>query len=185
MNYKSKLRAFNNTEKYRNELVLLYALLNPNSDDVIVDYGCGLGTAADFIRKRTTSMVIGFDIHELYYEYEKEYFTNKLNFKADKVYFMHSLAHIYNIDEVLNNLRFNVLKGEKELVIITPNVDWVEEMKNDKYIPDPTVVQHYSQGQLKLILNAQGFKVKSICDFGASANGRNIYERIMIKAKAI
>ncbi|MCK4521954.1 MAG: hypothetical protein KAU20_05235, partial [Nanoarchaeota archaeon] len=68
-----------------------------------------------------------------------------------------------------------------EVIVITPNRAWLIKQYNKQYQPDPTVVKHYTQGELCEVFNAAGYTVENVGQFGAITENRN--ERIFIKAK--
>lgn len=173
-NYKERLINFNNTDKYKSELNLLKLLLQPNNNDRILDYGSGIGTAADFIGK--TATVIPYDVTD--YGFLR---TDQISGEFTKVYFMHSFAHIKDIKQRLSELKRNLKEGA-ELVIITPNKDWINTIiYNHSYNSDKTVVTHYQIEDVEEILISCGFTIIHKGQFGSMRSGFN--ERIFIKAK--
>ena len=66
MGYKLKLMEFNSTEKYRSELSFLYSLLNVDSKDVVLDYGCGIGTSVELLRSKNIN-AFGYDLYKWVY----------------------------------------------------------------------------------------------------------------------
>lgn len=176
MDYKERLRAFNSTEKYWNELRFLTHLLDIDmsysTHETILDYGCGIGTAIDYIK------CSGYDINN-YYNGDSELYRNEVSFDyMEKIYFMHSLAHIPNPTEVLKDLkeRYNAT-----ITVITPNAHWLMQQSNNNYVPDPTVVKHYTMTQLKELFVSCGYEVTLLGQFGEEKNGIN--ERIFLQAK--
>lgn len=172
MIYAEKLKQFNSTEKYKNELELLKMLLvfNGNVSKNILDYGCGNGDAARFL------------IGEKYYVdgYDKTHHNPNFNYKKDSlntydtVYFLHSFAHIENIKEVLIDLVC------KKIIVITPNKEWLKLNHSDSYQPDPTVINHYSKNELQELFESLNFAVDVIGSFGNEKNNQR--ERIFIIA---
>ena len=184
--YKAKLLQFNSTEKYRNEVDFMLRLMDPKPGEKILDYGCGLGNLVwDLVDN-------GFDAygHDIINYREKDdllRFRTEYSFKFDKVFMMHSIAHIPEIEEKLRVLKEGLNKGGK-VFVITPNFEWLIQRGNQKpdYKPDPTVIQHFHQTDLRnLFLNA-GFKVDIYGQFGDCCDSsRSIYtnERLFLEAQ--
>lgn len=177
--YKEKLRAFNSTDKYRRELMFLSMLIDPQHKENILDFGCGLGTAMRHVEAHSSARVFGYDVHGEYYEGDPFKFRRQISFEVDKAYFMHSIAYIPNPMHELEKLRMNRVR---DLVIITPNFDWLCENRSDTYEPDPTVHCHYSPSALAKLVTDAGWRVTMCGQFGAVTNGYN--ERAFIKAIA-
>lgn len=163
MDYKEKLRQFNSTEKYQKELDFLYALFGKDFNSVL-DFGCGNLYAVEQFNKRKKAF-FGYDV----VNYTGKQYADKLGV-YDIVYFMHSLAHISNIKEVLNELQ------TKYFIVITPNKDWLDKQDKTNYNPDITVINHYNMKELKELFTSIG------CEIIVSGN-LNDGERIFIKAK--
>jgi hypothetical protein len=169
MDYKEKLRAWNSTDKYRSEVFFLKKILDPSAS---LDYGCGLGVCACIVGAD------GYDVNE-YNEYlnYKFFYTELPNNNYGNIYFMHSFAHIPNPKDVLRILRSKY--PEAKITVITPNKDYLDKINNPEYVPDPTVVKHYTQKELKEIFEDCGYKVYLSGTFGDELNGIN--ERIFIQ----
>lgn len=180
LRYKQKLHGFNATEKYKNELMLLMSLLDLQGNEKAIDYGAGLGTAMKFLHEKTGHDIIGFDVTEELYEWDKFYFRKEIYFQVAAVYFMHSFSHIPFTDDLLRKCKEVFLLPHGKLVIISPNPDWLKLKQNPDYIPDPTVIKHYSLAELIEIVTDAGFKVTASGQFGEAVGGAN--ERIFIKA---
>lgn len=174
MDYKEKLIKFNSTEKYKREVELVFKLINPTPDTRILDYGCGTGWAS-FLNGAD-----GYDTND-YNKYlnQKDYYLNNLPVHKEytDIYFLHSFAHVKNIKE-----RLSILKSmySARLTVITPNASWLALQTNQGYTPDPTVVKHYTQKELKELFESCGYEVTLIGQFGESMNGIN--ERIFLQA---
>lgn len=167
--YIAKLTEFNATDKYERELLFLSVLIGEDAEYVL-DYGCGLGKAMNFIAQSVSGIVRGYDVVEYIPEFR---YAVPMNEKFDLTYFMHSLAHIPNIEEVLEELRTSMV------VMITPNREWMEALPpNPEYIPDPTVVKHFSMSELNALVSGAGFDVMMSGQFGQESNGKN--ERLFI-----
>lgn len=175
--YLDKLKEFNNTDKYKSELNILEMFLQPNYGEVILDYGCGIGTAVEYFRAKGY-LVYGYDKVN-YFDTTPDWFKDNLNKELDKVYLMHSVAHIKDLGIELPKIR-QMLKVGGELIIISPNADWLDIQPKDKYKPDLTVNQHYSNDILSYILKECGYTITYAGQFGNYSYGYN--ERIIIKA---
>jgi ubiquinone/menaquinone biosynthesis C-methylase UbiE len=180
--YKQKLEGFNSTQKYKNELAMLFNLVCAMPNDKICDIGCGIGTAVNTFQWRFPKAIwIGYDVNPLY-----SGALNQIPNNLDKAYFMHSFSHIHNMDETLKKLH-SCLKKDGEIVIITPNPEWIWKNQDENYKPDETVVQHYTMTQLKEIL-APYFEIMLIGQFDSDNKKIQLFgqdvlnERIFVKA---
>lgn len=182
LSYKQKLQQFNSTEKYQNELMLLMSLLDLQRNEKAISYGCGLGNDMKFLHEKTGHDIIGFDVTEDLYEWDKFYFRKEIYFQVAAVYFMHSFSHIPFADDLLRKCREVFLLPQGKLVIIAPNPAWLALKQNPDYVPDPTVIKHYSLAELIEAATDAGFKVTMSGQFGSEINGVN--ERVFIKAIA-
>lgn len=182
--YKERLRAFNNTEKYRNELEFLYKMVAPMKGEKILDYGCGLGTAVRYFNQRVPGGgCYGYDINN-YRDFDDEFsFRSEYHFRFDKVFFMHSLAHVPNPEFQLDKLRL-LLKPDAKLYVVTPNLDWLNSIppSDNGYIPDETVVNHFSLHELNDIFKIAEFTVLNIGQFGKIGNW-HFNERLFLEAQ--
>lgn len=175
MNYSEKLLKFNSTEKYRKEYKFLKGLLGTKKK-VILDYGCGLGANVEKLNAYTEHIVFGYDV-----EFWNDSFTySQISGKYDVIYFMHSIAHIQYIEVLLSRLKYNLNPGGK-VIVITPNRDWIEKIKNKEYQPDKTVFRHYNQKELRQMFQDSGYSIEMIGQFGEEIDGIN--ERIFMIAK--
>lgn len=179
--YIAKLKRFNSTDKYFTELEFLFGLIQPYPHQTIIDYGCGIGTAVKYFRNITeNTFFIGFDVVNYTLQqnkYTHHYFTEKMR-DCDILYFMHSFAHIPNISRVLFDLREKV---ERKVIVITPNAQWLKLQVNENYVPDPTVVQHYTHDELVEVFEDAGYRVTISGGFGIKCN--NQHERLFLVAK--
>lgn len=174
--YAEKLKAFNSTEKYKAELDFLIRLLGRDLDasDYVLDYGCGLGAAMVAVKIETFVNVMGYDTTQFIDGFT---YSNPKAEEYQTVYFMHSLAHIENVQEVLKELMTD------NVVVITPNAEWMDLNKNDHYVPDPTVVKHFSQIDLIELFESAGYKVDMCGQFGEPFGGQN--ERLFLSASKL
>lgn len=170
MDYKDKLKQFNSTEKYLSELRFLKRLIG-NDSQLVMDYGCGINTAIKFLNARTSSVFLGYDKTKFLPDFE---YCSPLA-KVNAVYFLHSIAHIEDIDNVLKTLNTG------RIIVITPNKSWIEDNKNDFYKPDKTVIQHFTQEELIDLAEACGYIVEESGQFGKCTNNKN--ERIFLIAR--
>lgn len=185
-NYKAKLAEFNKKLKYQDELVFISKLINPKKDELILDFGCGIGTAMKFIKSNIDLKIIGYDIIDYYQIDDLKIYTDfeELLLKErgiNKVYFLHSFAHIPNVNTILKKLRESLAKNG-EIIVITPNLEFDNfykklEAKTD-YKKDETVFQHYNQLSLHKIFEECGFVPFTIGQFGDCPNETLINERV-------
>ena len=178
--YKSKLKQFNSTPKYNSELNFLSQLMTPIRGEKILDYGCGLGTAVRYFRDHFGADCFGFDVVNYREVDDLSLFRDKFFFKFDNVYFMHSIAHVPDIENKLEELK-ELLNPEAKIYVITPNRDWIEEVGVMNYIPDPTVIKHFNLIELITLFENEGFKTQTFGQFGA-IKGR-VNERLFLEVQ--
>jgi 2-polyprenyl-3-methyl-5-hydroxy-6-metoxy-1,4-benzoquinol methylase len=181
--YIAKLKQFNSKEKYFIELDFITGLIKPHFGKKVVDYGCGVGTMVKWLKNTTTAKVYGYDVVNYVNVDAKDkpkWFIDDASDipECDTVYFFHSFAHIPNIANVLFELREKV---QTKVVVITPNRQWLDLQVNENYIPDPTVVRHYTHDELIEIFEDTGYKIHLSGGFGFKTN--NQYERLFLVAK--
>src|SRR3972149_4864146 len=99
MDYKQRLGEWNSTNKYKLEMHFLYSLMQPKRNERILDYGCGIGTMCKFLLTNTEAKIYGHDQRN-YLLNPPIWFLENIYFPVDKMYMMHSIAHIVNIDNV-------------------------------------------------------------------------------------
>lgn len=176
MNYKQKLKEWNNTEKYMQELDFLYGLISPKAGELVLDYGCGVMTAIENFNARDEANFYGYDVEE-YGEPESFHLYDKeIKKKYNCIYFMHSLAHIKEPKITIDKLR-DSLSEKGRLIVITPNLDWMDAGYNN----DNTVVRHYTMHHLTELFISEGYRIKEVGQFGYVRG--NINERIFIVAQ--
>jgi len=168
MNYTEKLNSFNSTEKYHKEIELLLNLISRKGK--ILDYGCGTGYTVELLKGNGLN-VFGYDANKHNESFEYSGATDEYR----TVYFMHSFAHITGIKEVLKCL------NTKEVVVITPNRQWLNSVVNENYIPDPTVIYHYSEFELSEIFLSCGYRITASGQFGERRGDQ--MERLFIKCR--
>jgi SAM-dependent methyltransferase len=174
--YRDKLRQFNSTSKYYDELEFLSKLLQPHSKKKILDYGCGIGTAVKFFQLTTTAEYYGYDVN--LYDENADWFVSEIPEQIDKVYFMHSIAHIPYIEKLIQSL---YLKNVTEVVVITPNRLWLEQKDKTGYSPDPTVIRHFDINELKELFESCGYYLSMYGKLGETLGVQN--ERLFLVAK--
>lgn len=174
MDYKRKLEQFNGTDKYRKEMAFMRSLINPVAGEMVFDLGAGIGTLINYLSENTDAIVLGHD-KETYGE-RQPWYREHVPTEADYLVMMHSIAHIENVEAVLKKFRGSVY-------VITPNKDYLRQLDNETYIPDPTVLQHYNLDKLKALFIACGYTVSISGQFGEQLNGYN--ERIFLKAEKL
>lgn len=173
MNYKDKLSAFNATDKYKTEVEFLSQLIGPKPGKVL-DYGCGIGTAMDMLKRMPISgHFSGYDVTK----FNSDILYVNPDQQWDTVYFMHSLAHIENPSKVIKNL------NAKRIIVITPNADWINCINSSGYKPDPTIVKHFNMYRLMLLFGLNGYRIVNSGQFGSVKKGFN--ERLFLIAEKI
>jgi hypothetical protein len=139
----------------------------------VLDYGCGLGLTA---RQMGAD---GVDINN-YNEVlpATKYWLGHLpNGGYDDIYFMHSIAHIPNLRDILVELKH---RYNARVTVITPNKYWLMLQSNNDYVPDPTVHQHYTSTELRELFELSGYEVTIQGQFGEEKTGVN--ERLFLQA---
>lgn len=183
MNYKEKLKQFNSTEKYRKELFFLLGLIGGGEGKKILDYGCGIMTAIQYLSLKSNHFYYGFDVNKFADEDYEHLYDNDLHRTYDIIYLMHSIAHIKDIDKVLESLRQNLNPGGR-IIAISPNREWMDAGYNE----DKTVIKHFDIFTISELFVSAGYEVEQIGQFGAVKkdiyqHNRLTNERIFITAK--
>lgn len=177
MNYKQKLIDFNSTPKYKAELKFLRGLIGEETADIL-DFGCGIGTAINYLSERIEGKIYGYDVKHYLEEKNNWYVEQKPAAQYGHIYFMHSLAHIENVQGTLNNLKDNLLPKGK-ITVITPNLDWLREIGITH--SDPTVVRHFTPESLKRLFTSLNYSIIQQGQFGEVKNG--LSERLFIQVQ--
>ena len=173
MTYKEKLIQWNSTEKYNNELDFLYTLIQPEQDELILDFGCGIMTAIQKFNSYGVADFLGYDVAkygevENYHLYDKE-----LNKKYNTIFLNHSIAHIQNPIATLMALRSN-LCADGKIVIVTPNKRWLD----DGYNNDKTVVKHYDLETLSKLATDSLYRIEQVGQFGDVKRNVHLHNRL-------
>lgn len=179
--YKEKLIQFNSTEKYKGEIETLLRFFDTDTRDKILDVGCGTGQFINFLRKQKFSQAFGYDVNNYRIEDDPHVFRSEFHFQFNKIIFLHSFAHIPDIEFFLVNTIGKLLISGGQIFILTPNKDWLDLNSNPEYIADPTIVNHYGMEDLKDLFTRLGYKIELQMQFGESKLGVN--ERILFIAK--
>lgn len=177
MDYKDRLIQFNSTDKYISEMIFMRSLLNPYSDELTLDYGCGIGTAVRFLNNTTLALVHGYDIVCMWEGSREDLYRSDIKGNYNKAYFMHSLAHIKDASEVIADLKN---RGVKEIHVITPNSCWLDLQPIDPmYEADDTVVNHFTPAALHMLFAK--YKITNEGQFGEVTG--NQHERLFISVE--
>lgn len=175
--YQEKLRQFNSTPKYLGEMEFMRNKMNIQKKEKVLDVGCGTGYMCEYLRKQTSGDLYGYDKDfKLLDVKDSFYYRGEFHFKFDKMYFMHSFAHIPTITQLLNYWREHV----KDIYILTPNKSWLECQTNETYKPDKTVYKHYTIADLEVLLELTDFNLIQSEGYGPEC--RDFKERIFIHA---
>lgn len=182
LDYRDRLQSFNSTDKYRREMTMLYNLINPYPNEKILDFGCGIGTCVKaFQWKFPKAIWLGYDVVD-YWKDSLDEIPKELN----KVYFMHSFSHIFLIEETLKQVH-ECLVDNGEIIIITPNPEWLWRNDIENHKKDSTVVNHYTIEKIKELLEPL-FNIEIIGQFDSDFKKVSTYgnitvnERIFVKA---
>ena len=147
----------------------LINLMNPGTWECILDYGCGNGYLANKIDSLYKCVWI-YDINYKYLEHPIPKHTQ--NRKYRHIYFMHSIAHIENIEEVLTGLKEN-LTDDGCIYVITPNKNWMDEFNDKSYEPDDTVIKHFTPTTLENLFFKCGYNIKLTGQIGTNIDDCN------------
>lgn len=180
--YKKKLSEFNSTEKYANERSMLLSLLELKAGDKVLDYGTGLGRNVRYVNRYYENVrCFGYDYYNLVEEPDESLFRSSYHFKFNKVFFMHSLAHIPDVEGKLMNLKETFLQQNAIVSVITPNKEWLSLLNQAReFISDDTVISHFTIFELERLFISTGYKVLEIGQIGEQKGNQK--ERLFIKA---
>ena len=182
--YSERLRQWNASEQYRQELEFINPLLDIQPKNNILDYGCGIGTAMKWLaEKHPTARVYGYDVNKFSGRVVDDFFIrDSYYFRFDRVLFMHSLAHIKNPQKALNSLIDNFLNPYATVTVMTPNKYWLWLKNGHKHIKtDATVVDHFTDDTLRKLFEESGYAVVSQGQYGAMIGDQA--ERLYLVAK--
>jgi hypothetical protein len=175
MDYKERLIQFNSTDKYKAELKFIASLLQ--GEGTLLDFGCGICTAIDYFGQHTDLVCEGYDINP----YSGNWYLRSLpiHTKYNHITFIHSIAHIENIEQTLKELKGNLAKGGI-ITVLTPNLDWIN-LKGDTK-SDPTVINHFTSDSLRDLFITCGYRVTNEGQQGEQI--KNQKERLWIQVKS-
>lgn len=180
MDYKQRLKEFNSTEKYKQEMYFIYSLMQPKKNERIIDYGCGIGTVCTFLLRNTESNVYGHDTRDYFLFDKPHWFIDHIYFPVDKVLFMHSIAHVSGVESVVDNFYEQYLNNRGRIYIITPNKEWLDIKNQGKeYKSDDSVINHFTIAELKELFYK--FKIVNCGQFGEELHGKQ--ERLFLIAE--
>lgn len=181
--YSKRLVEFNNTEKYQAELAELERLLQLESHHTVLDFGCGIGTAILQIGQKVKD-IRGYDVN--FFEDSKipsHQFWKGDNIKFDRIYFMHSLAHMVGAKRALKELvEFNLAPGGK-IVVITPNKSWLLRKNGADFKSDDTVIEHFTIRSIHDLFHEIGMVCETISQFSHDRASDFIYEPYELKER--
>lgn len=179
--YKEKLKQFNDARKYETESYFMRQLIDGQPNEKVLDYGCGLGRMVWQHRFKEVDCY-GYDINNYRENDHAVIFRKSFHFTFDKIYFMHSFAHLGNPEALFNTAFKDMLNSGGRVYILTPNRDWLDQMHNPDYIPDASVVKHFNLQELTNLFGRHGYVVEQQGQFGAQCMAR-VCERIFIVAR--
>lgn len=179
MDYIKKLVKFNSTKKYEREMRFMKKLVNPRKHELILDYGCGLGTLVNYLNKKTEAIVHGYD-KKNYTKNKRNWFRTSLGTGYDKICLMHSLGHFEDSIGELLKIK-ECLANHGKVYVITPNKNYCDRIDNKNYILDPTLVQHFTPKSLEVLFTELDFEILMQGSFGETIEGH--HERLFLEAK--
>lgn len=179
--YIEKLIQFNSTLKYQREQKFLFKLVEAKHNEKVLDIGCGLGRTVRFFRSKGVEC-FGYDVNDYIEKPDAHMFRSEFHFQFDKVYFMHSFAHIPNAEHMIGDTLEKVMKDDGTVTVITPNRDFIQHLSDvTSYVPDETVVQHYNLNDLTNIFGSNGYVVEHAGQLGNNLFGH--CERCFVVAR--
>lgn len=182
--YYERLKFWNSTSKYKNEVEFLKLLLALEANDQVLDFGCGTGYCLEMLKETSPARFWGYDVNLFFNDAIPGWFLKDYRQKKySKIFMMHSIAHIPDIVSTLENV-VNCLEDGGKLVVITPNKDFDDYYRqnvNTGHKRDMTVVGHYTQSSLADIATQVGLNVRNLGQFGDMVNKYN--ERIFLVAQ--
>ena len=144
--YAARLRAWNDSPTYKAEVRFLRRLLDPQPDERILDVGCGTGACLDYLAEQSGADIHGYDVNR-FVSGAPAWFHGSLEHLGhyDKMYLLHSLAHVDDASALLTRLVRDHLTAEGRVYVITPNVEFGRHLRSQPqgaaYVPDPTVLR--------------------------------------------
>ena len=180
--YFSKLsKAHFYDDKFKDEYDLITKMLPPNTEDTVLDMGCGKGTLGLYIANRFGCKVVFSDVSSV----SKEYLENQQFVQCsmvstlfapntfDKIYSLSVISHVEDIDLAIKEMR-RIGKGE---ILLTTNNKygvWLYKMAHlfglvPKLEYDKTALNLYSKSTLLDLMKRNGWKIKSFCYYGKYA----------------
>lgn len=161
------VRAFNLNNKYK---LIQPALKSKN--DLAIDYGCGIGTFLNFVKKKNHH-VLGFDISEDARETVMDRYKIPVR-KPEEIHDIkdntvtvittwHVLEHIYNLNEVVEQF-YRVLKPGGTLVVALPNPQCYEAGIFQEYwdgFDVPRHIWHFPPSTVINWMQTKGFQHKT------------------------
>lgn len=161
-------------------MAFMSALIDVKPTDKVLDYGCGMGVMMDFLSKKTEGRIFGYDKYDYFEGNAPENIRTEYFFRFTKVYFMHSLAHVPDPEYALENLK-ELLQDGAMVYVLTPNKTWLDLQDKKQYMPDPTVISHFSVMSLCHLFDSSGFDTVTTGQIGNECNWH--HERIFAAFK--
>lgn len=183
--YAARLRAWNDSPTYKAEVRFLQRLLDPQPDERILDVGCGTGACLEYLTARSGANIDGYDVNR-FVTGAPEWFRSSLADlgRYDKVYLLHSLAHVDDAGALLTRLAAEHLTPDGRLYVITPNLEFGHYLRSQPegaaYVPDPTVREHFTLSRLVALLQSAPLDVTISGFLGQQAGGH--HERLFAVA---
>jgi 2-polyprenyl-3-methyl-5-hydroxy-6-metoxy-1,4-benzoquinol methylase len=154
------------TLRWKVSLVKKYSLTQSQR---VLDYGCGVGSFIDTLKKnnietvgvepsekaRSIAKSKGLSVHDKLSFNDKQYTTITL---------WHVLEHIPNLNDVLSSL-YNALDNQGTIFIAVPNYESPDSQRyksNWAGLDVPRHLWHFSKRNIAMLLTANGFQLKQI-----------------------
>ena len=176
--YAARLRAWNDSPTYKAEVRFLHRLLDPQPDERILDVGCGTGACLEYLAEQSGATIDGYDVTR-FVSGEPSWFYASLDTlgRYDKIYLLHSIAHVDDAAGLLSRLVAEHLTPEGRVYVITPNLEFGRHLRSQpegaRYVPDPTVREHYTLSRLVALLQSAQLDVTISGFLGQQAGGHH------------
>lgn len=182
--YLEKLRRFNKSKQYQEELKIIFGRLENWTNARVLDYGCGRGEMAAYARDKghtvvavDKSMYFDFDLHGIDYMSIEDFDKKVHKFQFDFIVMMNVIGHIPNPKQVVPTL-LKLLSPTGRIILCIPSKSWkvLHSIKNwfTGYKDDPTLYKVWSVKELEVFLDEFGFVRESLEHVGESFLG--VYE---------
>ena len=169
--YYDRVERWSSSVGYSREIESLLDRLDLPPGKDLLDIGSGTGAAMRFASRRGIR-VIGIDKSPTWARNCAERpvvqaDAARLPFRDatfDGVLLFHVLAHLVEVETCLSEVH-RVLRSGGLIAISTPNAEYLDALNavspaNSTYVPDPTVLRHFTTTQVETLLSFSGFLVR-------------------------